>query len=331
MKVKDFEIFKFSENDYTPFELNGETYYLNKHPYLDIVLTDRCNQNCGFCIADLIHKKIDCDLEVFKTKIQYAVEHMRVNEVLLLGGEPTLSKDLIPLVKWLTTLNLDKIVMTTNGVKFNNEDYAEEVLSSGITHLNVSIMSFDEESQIDTLGRESKVTLDTLAGIKRIADEYGVKVRVNSNMYKGNNDTPTQILDFYREVTPFCHSVKFSPLLPVDDFSVINKKTQWVKQHILSDERVYQLMAGLQRYFTGVYDISIIENDLQFGFVKNTMIPLKVPIIFNWNFGEYTGMMSKVVDKKQINNIKLLPTGDLSLSWNRELPEYFIMSDYGEA
>ena len=74
-------------------------------------------------------------------------------------------------------------------------------------------------------------------------------------------------------------------------------------------------------------DISVIENDLQFGFVKNTIIPLSVPIVMNWNFGKYTGMMKRVVEEHKINNLKLLPNNELSLSWNRELTEYFIKTD----
>ena len=57
------------------------------------------------------------------------------------------------------------------------------------------------------------------------------------------------------------------------------------------------------------------------------MIPLKKPIILNWNFGEYTGMMKRVTEESKINNIKLLSNNELSLSWNRELSEYFISTD----
>lgn len=327
MKVQDFEIFKFSENKFTEFKNNGNIYRLNKNPYLDIVLTDRCNQNCGFCIADLIHEKLDCDINIFKEKIIYAIKNMNVREVLLLGGEPTVSKQLIPMIKWLSTLSLDKIVMTTNGVKFNNEEYTKKVLSSGLTHINISVMSFCQDTQIDTFGKKSKVTIETLKVIKKHADKHGVKVRINNNIYKGNNDWVEGIIDFYETVKPYCHSVKFSPLLPVDDFSVINIKTEWVKKHILSPERVYELFTWLQKHYEECYEVSTIENDLQFGFVKNTMIPLKTPIVFNWNFGKYTGMMDKVVNHNQINNIKLLPNGELSLSWNREREEYYIKTD----
>ena len=66
MKIADFEVFKFGENKYIEFINNGKSYLLNKEPYLDIVLTDYCNANCNFCIADLIHKKLSCNIDIFK-------------------------------------------------------------------------------------------------------------------------------------------------------------------------------------------------------------------------------------------------------------------------
>ena len=107
-------------------------------------------------------------------------------------------------------------------------------------------------------------------------------------------------------------------------FFVIDVKTNWAKANRLTDEQVFNLFNNIQNYYSDKFNVAIIENDLQFGFVKNTMIPLKKPIILNWNFGNYTGMMKRVNEEHKINNIKLLSNNELSLSWNRELTEYFI-------
>jgi molybdenum cofactor biosynthesis enzyme MoaA len=327
MTITDYEIFKFGENRYTEFFNNDKKYLLNKEPYLDVVLTDHCNADCNFCIADLIHKKLNGDLEKFKEKILFAINHMNVREVLVLGGEPTMSSMLIPIVEWLSTLNLDKIVMTTNGIKLAyNHEFRERILSSGLTHINISFMNLNIDKQ--QLATNSKLlTVQQIEDIYEVAFKYNVKRRINNNIYKGNNDTLQELISFYNEVKCCCDSVKFSPLLPVDNFSVINVKTEWASKHIIPNDEIELLFNKIQDYYTNKYPISIIENDLQFGFVKNTMIPLKVPIILNWNFGDYTGMMKRVAEENKINGIKLLPNNELSLSWNRELPEYYIKTN----
>ena len=325
MKISEYEIFKFGENRFTKFENNGKTYLLNKEPYLDIVLTDYCNANCQFCIADLIHNKLNGNFEIFKQKILYAVNNMNVKEVLLLGGEPTMSKILPEIIEWLNTLNLDKIVMTTNGIRLAQDSaYRNYIFSLGLTHVNISFMNVDIDKQKYATNAKYILTIPDLEEIFKSATVYKINLRINNNIFLGNNDSLEDIINFYNRVSPYCNSIKISPLLETDAFSVIDEKTKWAKSNRLTDIQVLHLFNSIQDYYSNKFNLSIIENDLQFGFVKNTMIPLKVPIILNWNFGEYTGMMQKVVQENKINNLKLLSNNELSLSWNRELSEYFI-------
>jgi molybdenum cofactor biosynthesis enzyme MoaA len=321
MNVKDFEIFK--TNYYKKFVNGGREFLINQEPYLDVVLTDYCNANCSFCIGDLIHEKTKIDFDILKKKVAFAVKHMGVKDVLLLGGEPTLSPILIDVIKYLKTLPLEKIIMTTNGLLLQNEDFREKVLSAGLTNMNISFMSTNEENQKEITQAKKELTLIDLGFISECAKRNNVHIRINNNIFKGNNDTLEKALDFYRQVHWFCDSIKFSPLLKTDSFSVVPVKTQWVQEHILSDEAYDELFTKIEEHFSGM--VSIITNDEQFGFVKNSMIPLPIPIILNWN--QHGQMMRKVVDEHKINNIKLLSINELSLSWNREMKEYFIDTD----
>ena len=328
MKVSDFEIFKFGENKYSQFINNGKEYLLNKEPYLDIVLTDHCNANCNFCIADLIHDKLKCNIEIFKKKILFAINEMNVREVLLLGGEPTMSKELIPMILWLNTLKLDKIIMTTNGIRLATDiKFRQDLFASDITNVNISFMNIDIDKQKQFVNSKYVLTVSDIKNIYNDAKKNNVDIRVNSNFFLGNNDNLIDIVEFYNQIYPYCNSIKFSPLLETDNFSVIDVKTEWAKFNRLTDEQTLNLFESIQNYYSEKYNVSIIENDLQFGFVKNTMIPLKTPIILNWNFGNFTGMMKRVINENKINNLKMLPNNELSLSWNRESAEYFIKTN----
>lgn len=224
MNLTDFEIFK--TNSYTPFFNNGKQYLLNKSPYLDIVLTDACNANCNFCIADLVHLKLKTDFTQLQQKVLFALNNMNVKEVLLLGGEPTISKNLLPAIKWLKSLNrLDKICMTTNGILLaKNEKFREEIFSSGLTHCNISFMNACPEKQMSVTNCRRPISIDNIADIYEAASKYGVRLRINCNCYRGSNDNLAEIVEFYNSIYKFCNSVKFSPLLKVDAFSVVDKK-----------------------------------------------------------------------------------------------------------
>jgi molybdenum cofactor biosynthesis enzyme MoaA len=323
INIKDYEIFK--QNSYQPFSNNGNDYLLNREPYLDIVLSDYCNANCSFCIADLIHNKLTLDLTQAKQKIEFAMKYMNVKEVLLLGGEPTMSKQLVPFIKHLSTLGLNKICMTTNGILLaHNDKLRNEVLSSGLTHLNVSLMSINDKQQhliTQPKGKQLYYFPDVLK-IAEVAHSNNIKVRINNNIFKGNNNTLRDVVHFYNCLHEAVDSVKFSPLLKTDSFSVIDIKTKWVNEHILSDEEYDTLFQSVEDYYSNALVMSIITNEEQFGFVKNSMIPLATPIILNWN--QHGQMMNKVVNEHKINNLKILPNGELSLSWNREMTQYYI-------
>ena len=321
MNIADFELFK--QNSYTKFVNNGREFLLNREPYLDVVLNDYCNGNCKFCIADLIHEKLNLDFEIAKKKVLFAVENMRVKDCLLLGGEPTVSKLLLPFIKFLKTLPLEKVIMTTNGIRLaRDEKFREEVLSSGLTNINISFMCLDFHNQQDVTEIRDSLTVHDIKLICKTAREHGVKVRINNNVYKGNNDTVAAMCSFYEALRPHIDSIKFSPLLKTDAFSVLDVKTRWVKDNILSDDAYDYLFSALERHYTDENNMSIIVNQELFGFVKNSMIPLDPPIILNWN--QHGQMMSKVVNEHKINNLKLLPNNELSLSWNREMTQYFI-------
>ncbi len=318
IEIKDYEIFR--KLDYKKFENKGKTFNLSTYPYLDIVLGDHCNAKCRFCIGDLVDKKIMCNVDIFKEKIIYAIEKLGVKEVLLVGGEPTLSPNLFGMIEFLNTLKLEKICLTTNGHKLAQScKFCEELLSSGITHLNLSFMSEDINKQKYINQTNNYIDIEDLKYIYAVAEENGVKIRINNNVFKGNNDNLEDIIKFYNYVEPHCHSVKFSPLLKTDNFSVIDVVTKWVSENILSDEEYDNLWWSVENHFS---NYPLVRNKETFGFVEYSMIMKDVPIILNYN--QHGQLRNKVIQENKINNIKLLATGELSLSWNRDEKEYVI-------
>jgi|GEM_PF-3060732 len=324
IKVTNFNEYEICRKvDYKDFDNNGKNFLLSTYPYLDIVFNDYCNAQCKFCISHLIHKKEICDIEKHKPKIKYAIENMGVKEVLLLGGEPTINNDIFEIIKYLRQFDLSKICITTNGHRISKDlDYCRKLMSSGITHMNISVMTLDEDKQKFISGSVTYVSLEHLKEFKKIANEYNVSIRINNNCFKGNNDNLDDILYFYNQVKDYCNSVKISPLLKTDSFSTVNEVTEFNREHILSDEDYDYLWYNIENNFA---DYPIIRNKETFGFVEYSMILLDKPIIINYN--QHGKLREKVIKENKINNLKLLVNSELSLSWNREETEYFINTE----
>jgi len=315
------------------FEHNGTLYKLNNYPYLDIVLTDACPHKCRFCIAHLVHNKANLDHKTMLEKVKFAVDKMGVREVLLLGGEPTSSRNLLPIIKDLRDFGLgilNKICMTTNGERLAKDDkFLRAIVTSGLTHINLSLMTFDKEKQLETAQTDTYVSREDVLRIGAACQQNFVHLRINTNSWRGNNDTVDSFLSFYSDLAEILpskiSSVKLSPLLKTDSFSVVDVVTSWVREHILPDDEYDTLFHEIEAHF---FDSPIVRNTRTLGFVENSMILLPIPIILNYN--QHGQLRHNLVHLKEINSLKLLPTGELSLSWNREEADWFINTSVKE-
>lgn len=94
-----------------------------KHDYLRLSLTERCNLRCSYCMPEegiQLTRSEDClSFEELKRISSLFVKSAGIRKIRLTGGEPTIYKNLIPLLDFLQELRvhgLETIAMTTNGL-----------------------------------------------------------------------------------------------------------------------------------------------------------------------------------------------------------------------
>ena len=135
---------------------------------MSIVSTNKCNRNCAYCINSKTDCKSDLPFDKAIENIAKAKKEFGIKECVILGGEPTLYKKLTQLIEYLRfKLNFEKVVMTTNGIALT-DSLLEDICSSGLTHLNVSIHN-----------NKDFIPLKRMKQIYAIANAYEVIVRVN--------------------------------------------------------------------------------------------------------------------------------------------------------
>ena len=118
---------------------------------LQITLTYRCNLKCRMCHI----KNITVEEEIASEKVISLIDEAAqwgIKELLLLGGEPFLHKNLMEFVRYAAAKNL-KTTIVTNAVLIN-ELTAKEIADSPLSQLVVS------------LDGSSEATHDSLRGVK---------------------------------------------------------------------------------------------------------------------------------------------------------------------
>ncbi len=183
--------------------------------YIRISVTDRCNLRCVYCMPEkgvelLKHNDLMSFEEIYN--LVKALVPLGIKKVRLTGGEPLVRKNIEELIKLLRSIpEIEDITLTTNGILL--EDMAEGLKKAGLSRVNVSLDSLDEEKfkKITRWGSLDKV----LTGIDK-AIKVGLNpVKLNVVAIKGFNDD--EFINFIDFVYNKKIQVRFIELMPIGE------------------------------------------------------------------------------------------------------------------
>ena len=146
--------------------------------YLRLSLTDRCNFRCEYCSpADYEEGgKLLTRGEI--RRLAAAFGTLGVRRIRLTGGEPTLRKDVVDVVRDLVaTPGIEEVALTTNGHRLR--EIAGPLREAGLTSLNVSIDTLDEARLHRISGRGAFLD-DVLQGFDAAAAAGFPHLKVNT-------------------------------------------------------------------------------------------------------------------------------------------------------
>lgn len=184
---------------------------------LRVSLTNHCNLGCVYCVDDS-EQASDVPVALVNNKFspltiaQYikiiAQLHaiLQLETIRLTGGEPTLFRELIPLVEGIRNTGIAKIKMTTNGTLLSNKIQALQ--QAGLTSINVSLDALDPQVFRNISRRRN--LLKILDGIEKSV-QAGVGVKINCVVMKGLNDN--QILPLLQFAKERNISIRFLELM----------------------------------------------------------------------------------------------------------------------
>ncbi len=153
--------------------------------YLRLSVTERCTLRCVYCRKDegICPRAGELTSEEF-FRIAKVCVGLGVNRIRLTGGEPLLRKDIVEIVRRLSTLDgLKELTMTSNGQMLAEQ--AEGLKQAGLTRINISIDSLDPQKYHKITGGDLNAVL---AGIEAAVKAELLPVKLNMVLIKGIND-----------------------------------------------------------------------------------------------------------------------------------------------
>lgn len=144
-----------------------------------------CNEKCIFCPCSEPGEPIpDLTLDELKQCIDRSVEESGVQNILLSGGEPTIAKDFLPLLEYITKKGLH-ISILSNSLKFASRNFLQKVIDIAGTEnieITTAIHSHIPEKH-DRLTQIPNSFHKSLEGLHTIFDS-GIRTLVKYNIIR---------------------------------------------------------------------------------------------------------------------------------------------------
>ncbi|MFT6835945.1 MAG: cyclic pyranopterin phosphate synthase, partial [Francisellaceae bacterium] len=141
-------------------------------------------------------------------------QDLGVKKVRLTGGEPTLRRDFIDILSFISSIDtIENVALTTNGYALYKN--AKKYREAGLTNITVSLDSLTAKS-FQTI-TQMKSFHKVIAGIEACLDEGFHKVKINAVLLRGMNDTPEELNQFFEYVSDKPVTIRFIELMQTKD------------------------------------------------------------------------------------------------------------------
>ncbi|WP_430966841.1 GTP 3',8-cyclase MoaA [Spongiimicrobium sp. 2-473A-2-J] len=202
--------------------------------YLRLAVTDRCNLRCNYCMPSegINFSKNDKLFTIDElARLSKIMVEMGVDKIRLTGGEPFVRKDLMVLLRQLSTLDgLQDISITTNATLIG--PYIDELKELGIKNINVSLDAINRETFERITRRDQYDTVHNNL-IRLITEGFNVRINFIALEHQNIQD----ILPILELMKHYPVSVRFLEEMPFNGGSKKFNTIAWDYKRILEHIR----------------------------------------------------------------------------------------------
>ncbi|KIX07279.1 molybdenum cofactor biosynthesis protein A [Rhinocladiella mackenziei CBS 650.93] len=244
-----------NETEPRPFSSFLTDNYSRHHNYLRISVTERCNLRCLYCMPEEGVQLSPSSHLLTTAEIVYLSElfvNQGVNKIRLTGGEPTVRKDFVDLMRQIGRLRshgLKELCITTNGISLHRK--LDSMVESGLTGVNLSLDTLDPHLFTVMTRRNGHEAV--MKSINRILEinrsGAGIKLKINCVVMRGLNE---------REILPFVElgrdqdlEVRFIEYMPFDG-------NKWSEEKMMS---FGEMLALIRQKYPDVHKVQDHKND----------------------------------------------------------------------
>ena len=203
-----------------PFSAFLTDKFSRQHDYLRISITERCNLRCMYCMPEEGVPLSPPSHLLTTPEIAYLSDlfvSQGVTKIRLTGGEPTIRRDMLPLMHSIGDLRrkgLRELCLTTNGITLHRK--LDGMVEAGLTGVNLSLDTLDPfQFQIMTRRKGFDAvmrSIDRILELNKLG--AGIKLKINCVVMRGINER--DIISFVELGREKDIEVRFIEYMPFD-------------------------------------------------------------------------------------------------------------------
>lgn len=168
-----------------------------------LTLNRSCNLRCKWCYAQDTDycAKNDMKLEDAFKAIDIIKELGTIKTVVLIGGEPTIYKNVFKVIEYAKGKGL-RTVLVTNGVALQNPDMVQKFIDAGLSSVNLSLKGSSDEQYLQETGVPAYSK--AIEGIKNLS-KAGINFAVS---YVVSNENVNHLYETLKEFDKFSNGTK---------------------------------------------------------------------------------------------------------------------------
>ncbi|PIN94875.1 hypothetical protein COU53_01825 [Candidatus Pacearchaeota archaeon CG10_big_fil_rev_8_21_14_0_10_30_48] len=294
-------------------EINGRKWFAHPNINMYIDTTGACNGDCDFCIAKTTFKRTEAPTDKFLKGLERAIELTRHihPSIQIVGGEPTLSSKVYPILDMVDGNRMRNPVIGTNGTGFNDR-LVDRINTSSIQHINLSRHHYNEDLNHEIMHLKPFSPNETFWGNLKNIDPR-IDIRLQCNLIGGYIDSYESVIDFVEWSRDHgIHNLVFAQLtpLPRDDMyrsEIIDYVlSRQVDVNAIIESAEVNPEFSFEKYRGGVacyYEVWKYKGD--------------TTVLFKFSDNKYLSMADRT--ERHLPDLVVHTDGTLCGSWNRNL------------
>lgn len=189
---------------------------------LRLSVTDRCNLRCVYCMPEDgvdFFDRHDVLSAGEILAVAAAARAVGVTHFKLTGGEPTVRRDLLDIVRGLAALAPHDLSLTTNGLMLDR--LAPDLANAGLDRLTVSLDTLRPDRFTSIVGRPNYTLDDVMRGLDAAAAAGFDRLKLNTVVIRGLNDD--EVADFARLTLDRPWTVRFIEYMPLGESQLLDE------------------------------------------------------------------------------------------------------------